>query len=123
MKLNEISNKEMFEDALEPTLLEMASVGEKYTGIENVVIWIGMDPKLHYLRVKVSNIPNKWSADNFTITIPELDVVGKINKSLISRQVLENIKSWIKLNIESIIAYEQGEITYTDVFLSKLVKI
>lgn len=123
MRIQDTYNRETFETFLEKTLLEMANVGDKYTGIQNVVIWIGMDPKLHYLRVKVSNIPNKWSSDNFTITIPELDVVGKINKSFISRQILDDIKSWIKLNIETIIAYEQGKITYTDEFLSKLVKI
>ena len=112
--------KELFELSLEDTLLEMANVGEKYTGIPKVVIWIGMDPKLHYLRVKISNTPTKWSQDNFTITIPQLDVVGKINKQFITGQMLENIKTWIKLNIQTILAYEKGEITYTDDFLSQL---
>ena len=112
--------QEIFEYFLEKRLLEMANVGERYTGIENVVIWIGMDPKLHYLRVKVSNFPNKWSNDNFTITIPKLDIVGKINKKFISGEVLDNILNWIKLNIETIMAYESGEITFTDKFLSML---
>lgn len=112
--------QEAFERYFEPRLLEMANVGKKHTGIDNVVLWIGMDPQQHFLRVKVSNVPGKWSSDNFTITIPKLDIVGKINKSFISGEVLDDILNWIKLNLETIIAYETGEIVYTDDFLEKL---
>lgn len=115
--------KELFELSIENDLVEMANLGSKYTGIDKVVIWVGMDPGMHYLRVKVSNTPNKWSTDNFTITIPELEVVSKINKQFINGKMLDDIKNWIKLNIETIMDYEKGEITYTDDFLSKLHKI
>jgi hypothetical protein len=50
-------------------------------------------------------------------------VVGDINKSLISGRTLEDIRSWIKLNIETLMDYEQGNIIGTSEFLEKLVKI
>lgn len=122
MKVKEIF-EELFEKKLETTLLEMANIGVKHTGISNVVIWVGMDPQQHYLRVKVSNVPDKWASDNFTITVPELVVVGKVNKVFITERILADIKNWIKLNMNTIEAYEKGEIVYTDEFLSMLKKI
>ncbi|MGI0075859.1 MAG: hypothetical protein ACREAU_00450 [Nitrosopumilaceae archaeon] len=113
---------ELFEQQLESTLLEMANLDVVDTGIDNVIIWVGADPHQHYLRVKVSNVPDKWSADNFTITIPELVPVGKINKQFITGQVLENIKAWIKFNLEIIKAHEEGKIGTRD-FLTKIKKI
>jgi len=105
-------------------LYEMANLTYRDTGINNIVIWVGGDPEQHGMRVKVSNVPNKWGGgDSFTITIPELNVVGKINKSLISGKVLDDIKNWIKLNIEVLIAFEKGNIISTGEFLEKLVKI
>lgn len=112
---------ELFESSLE--LYEMANLDVEDTGIPNVIIWVGADPKRHAMRIKVSNIPNKWSDDNFTITLPDLNMVGKINKSLITGEVLENINNWIKLNIETLIGYESGKIQSTREFLSKLVQI
>jgi hypothetical protein len=44
----------------EDELFEMANVTEETTGIKDVVIWIGPNPKSHGKRVKISNIPNKY---------------------------------------------------------------
>lgn len=104
-------------------LYEMANLTQRYTGIPNIIIWVGSDPKRHAMRIKVSNTPNRWSDDNFTITLPYLDVVGTINKKLITGQVLSDIQSWIKLNIETLLAYEKGEIQDTGDFLERLVQI
>ena len=101
----------------------MANLTYRTTGIENVVIWVGGDPERHAMRIKVSNVANKWSNDNFTITMPQLDVVGKINKSLISGKLLDDITDWIKLNQEVLLQYEKGNIIDTGEFLDKLVKI
>ena len=104
-------------------LYEMANLSSRRTGIDNIIIWVGADPKKHAMRIKVSNIPNKWSNNNFTITLPYLDVVGDVNKRLITGNKLKDIKSWIKLNIETLIDYEKGNIHDTDDFLERLVKI
>jgi len=102
--------------------MEIANLGSRNTGIPDVVIWVGMDPIWHGLRVKVSNSPNRWYNDNFTITIPGLDIVGNV-ASFIRGKTLNDILSWVKLNIETIIDYEKGEIVYTDDFLARLRKI
>lgn len=104
-------------------LYEMANLFPKRTGIDNIVIWVGADPKRHGLRIKVSNVPNKWAPDdNFTITLPHLDVVGNINKQLITGKKLEDIKNWLKLNITTLMNYENSLIDTGD-FLDLLVKI
>jgi hypothetical protein len=111
-------------DEIELDLYEMANLTSRNTGINNIIIWVGGNPERHAMRIKVSNIANKWSSsDSFTITLPYLDVVGKINKQLISSKKLSDIKSWIKLNIETLIEYEKGNIIGTSEFLEKLVKI
>jgi hypothetical protein len=112
---------EILEESLD--LYEMANLTQQDTGIPNIVIWVGADPKRHAMRIKVSNMPNRWSDDNFTITLPMLDVVGNINKQLISGKTLNDIKEWIKLNIEVLLAYEQGNVVGTREFLDMLVKI
>lgn len=104
-------------------LYEMANLGTRNTGIPNIVIWVGADPKRHAMRIKVSNVANKWSDDNFTIMLPTLDVIGNINKQLITGPILSDIKSWIKLNIQTLIDYEDGKIHITNDFLDRLVQI
>lgn len=104
-------------------LLEMANLDVHDTGIENLIIWVGMDPHQHYLRVKVSNVPDKWSNDNFTITIPKLAIIGQPNKQLITPEKLADIIKWINVNLETIIAYERGEIVSTRELLMKLKKV
>lgn len=118
MKLGDITFLEQ-----ELDLYEMANLTQRWTGIPNVVIWVGSDPSKHAMRVKVSNVPDKWSNDNFTITLPYLDVVGNINKQFITGALLDDIKAWMKLNIQTLIDYENGEIQDTGDFLDKLVKI
>ena len=116
MKINELYDRGL-------NLYEMANLTSRDTGIDNVIIWVGSDPEKHAMRIKVSNVPNKWSNDNFTITLPYLDVIGNINKQFISGKKLKNIKEWIKLNIETLLEYEKGNIIGTSEFLEKLVKI
>jgi len=117
MKLNE------FKTTDEQDLYEMANLTSRYTGIDRVVIWVGMDYKRHAMRVKVSNVPNKMADDTFIITIPDLDVIGKIDKSFISGKTLNDIKSWLKLNIQTLIDYESGKLVDTGDFLDQLVQI
>lgn len=104
------------EDADE--LFEMARVGSKHHGIAGVVIWVGEANKRHGLRVKVSNLGDRWSNnDNFVIMMPSLDYdPGRVARWINMPAVLE----WIKLNQEVLYAFELGEIALTDEFLNRL---
>lgn len=115
--------EEVLDPLIEKNLLEMANLDGQDTGIDNVIIWVGMDPHQHYLRVKVSNAPDKWSNDNFTITIPDLIIIGKRNKQLITTAKLADIKKWIRKNLKTIAEYEQGKIVSTRELLLRLKKL
>jgi hypothetical protein len=53
-KINEYLDNQ---DLSEQELLEMANITDDESGIENVVLWIGPNPKSHGMRIKVSNVP------------------------------------------------------------------
>lgn len=98
----------------EQELLEMANVGEEHTGIPDVVIWLGPHPKKHYLRVKVSNIPNKACFDDcFTITIPGYRIIGK-PAIWIKENILKDIIKWLQINIKPITRYSNNQILTAD---------
>jgi translation initiation factor 2 beta subunit (eIF-2beta)/eIF-5 len=100
---NSLSKEELFE--------YMSNINDEITGIDNVVIWVGTKPPQHGHRVKVSNVPDKMDKDNnFTITIPELKVIGNVNKRLINKTTLEQIFYFIKINQKIIIAYSNEEL-------------
>ena len=84
-------------------VFEMSNITDKRTGIKNIVIWIGPNPKYHGYRIKVSNQPNIFRLeDSFTITIPELKVIGDINTKLITTKVFNDIIKFIELNVNLI---------------------
>ncbi len=106
----------------EQELLEMANITSEDTGIPNVVIWAGPNPASHGKRIKVSNIPNTFSGhDCFTITIPDLQIKGTVNKKFITTEILDRIMSWIKNNKEIIEQYSDKKIS-TRTFLDNLTK-
>lgn len=87
----------------EDELLEIANVTEETTGIKDVVIWIGPNPKSHGKRVKISNIPDKISSsDCFTLTIPKFEIIGDVNTNFIDSIKMKKIKQFI-LNNQSLI--------------------
>jgi hypothetical protein len=105
-------------------LYEMANVTEKRHGIENVVIWVGMAPKQHGLRVKVSNIPNKMDMnDSFVIMMPSLDYNPTNVANWITPKIIKKILEWIVLNQKLLYDYETGEITDTDEFMNSISKV
>lgn len=105
-------------------LFEMARVSSKRHGIENVVIWVGLAPKQHVLRVKVSNIPDKMDAsDNFTIQMPSLDYDPAQVATWIDTKTMSKILDWIKLNQKLLYDYETGVIDDTELFMSKIEKV
>ena len=102
-------------------LFEMANIHSKRHGIKDVVIWVGMANKRHGLRVKVSNVKNKFDMYNcFVIQMPSLDH----NTTEVAKWIdINSILEWIKLNQDTLYDYENGIIDDTDIFLNKIVKI
>lgn len=113
------------EEAENDALMEMARIGSKSHGIENVVIWVGESIGLqHGLRVKVSNIPNKMDpCDNFTIRMPSLDYDPAQVARWIDRKTLDKILLWIKVNQKVLYDYETGIIQDTSDFLEQIEKV
>lgn len=106
-------------------LHEMANIGPRRHGIENVYIFVGsVENSPQHLRVKVSNVPGNYSSsDNFTIRLPSLDYDPKQVASWITPKIIGKIKSWIVLNSSLLHAYELGEMTDTDDFLDGIAKV
>jgi len=105
-------------------LFEMANVHPRYHGIDDVVIWVGMENKKHGLRVKISNQKNKFNMSNhFNIQMPSLDYNPKRVPKWITTKKLNHIFDWIKLNQELLYKYEKGEMDDTGLFLNSITKI
>lgn len=105
-------------------LFEMANITPKYHGIENVVIWVGLAPKNHGLRVKVSNVPGRMDMDNsFVIMMPNLDYDPKAVAKWITPKTMRKILQWIALNQKLLFDYETGLITDTVEFVTSLSKV
>lgn len=97
----------------------LSTLGWISTGIENVIIYVGPHPNGSY-RLRVSNIPNKHAREDcFTITIPDLAIVGTVNKSFITDEIMGKIKEFVLLNIDAIKTYSDWDIT-TNKFLDLL---
>lgn len=108
----------------EDVLHEMARVGFKHHGIENVVIWVGSANTQHGLRVKVSNIPNKMRMeDSFVIQMPNLDYDPQQVADWITPKMMTKILQWIKLNQKLLYDYETGEIEDTEYFLNNISRV
>lgn len=105
-------------------LHEMARIGSKHHGIENVVIWVGSANAKHGLRIKVSNIPNKMRMeDSFVIQMPSLDYDPSQVADWITPKIMQQILQWIVLNQKLLYDYETGEIWDTEYFLNNISKI
>ena len=111
----------------EQELLEMSIFWGSDLGLDDdIVIWIGsvLSSKLGN-RIKVSNIAGKGqgrSRDTFSITIPDLEIKGKVNTKHITAKKLSKIFDFIKLNMDLIIAFCQEEIDTIE-FVQKVKKL
>jgi hypothetical protein len=116
---------EMVEEEWENDLLfEMANLGSHNHGISNVVIWVGKANKRHGLRIKISNIKDRWSNDdNFVIQIPSLDYDHSRVARWITPNIMKQIFLWIKLNQKLLYDYETDKIIYTDDFIRRISKV
>jgi ribosome biogenesis protein Tsr3 len=123
MKIKKIDEYKVYNQISDEELMEMSNLSSKATGIEDVIIWVGPNPLYHGKRIKVSNIPNKISKiDCFTITIPDLEIIGYVNSAFIDKKKLEKIKEFVKINMEVLSKYSDGEI-FTDEMIALLKKV
>ena len=123
MKLKEFQKyiKMVKEEEEQDQLYEMANVTSRYHGINDVVIWVGIAPKQHGLRIKVSNIKNRFDPnDNFVVQMPSLYYDPLQVASWID---MKKILSWITLNQQILYDYEIGLIQDTGYFLDNLSKV
>jgi hypothetical protein len=105
-------------------LYEMANVFPRRHGIPNIVIWVGLAPKQHGLRVKVSNVPLRMDIeDSFVIMMPSLDYDPSQVAKWIDTKTMKKIMEWIKLNQPLLYDYENGKISDTDEFMDSIEKI
>jgi hypothetical protein len=97
---------------------EMAYLSLKQHGVDQVVIWVGADPKnRHRHRVKICNDPSGLKSKNlFIISIPELKITGDVNHTVITALKLKQIKQWLRKNMKTIIAYSENEIDTGQLF-------
>lgn len=123
MKIKKVNEYKIHTEVSDEELMEMSNLSPKSTGIKDVVIWVGPNPSYHGKRIKVSNVPNKISKINcFTITIPDLEVIGEINSVFIDKKKLEKIKEFVKINMVILSKYSDGEI-FTDEMINLLKKV
>lgn len=103
---------------------EIANIGPKRHGIENVYIFVGKTNKQHGLRVKVSKVPGRYDDnENFVIQMPSLDYDPTQVPRWMKHSTMEKILVWIKLNQKLLADYEYGKIWDTDDFLNDISKV
>ena len=95
-------------------IYEMANYRPKETGLL-MVIWL--QPKTgkekHGCRIKVErDYGDKSKNDTFTITIPDLKVIGDTGK--IRQEDITDLKRFIQLNMDIIKLFWDDEISSTD---------
>lgn len=114
----------VLQEEQEDVLHEMANLGSHNHGIQDVVIWVGKANKQHGLRIKVSNLKNRWSnEDNFVIQLPSLDYDPNQVADWITPNIMKQIMDWIRLNQQLLYDFETDKIMYTDQFISKISKV
>ena len=119
-KYIELVLKEEQDDVLH----EMANLGSHNHGIQDVVIWVGKANKQHGLRIKVSNLKNRWSSeDNFVIQLPSLDYDSSSVARWITSDKMKQIMDWITLNQQVLYDFETEKIMFTDQFIRQISKV
>lgn len=105
-------------------LHEMANIHSNVHGISDVVIWVGKANMQLGLRIKVSNLKNKFDPQNcFVVQMPGLDYNPQKVAKWITSDILHKIFEWIKLNQELLYQYETGKLDDTLIFLNSISKV
>jgi hypothetical protein len=113
----------VIDEEVNDILHEMANLGADDHGIAHVVIWVGKANKRHGLRIKVSNLKDQWSDDNFVIMLPNLDYDPAAVARWIRGDTMKNILQWITLNAKVLHDFENDKIVYTRDFLNQISKV
>ena len=121
MKLTDICETYITEEEL----WEMINISPEDSGI-NCVMFVSTKQYVngkHGPRIKISNLPNKFSSnDNFVITIskkPEL-IAGKCN---FDKSTLNNLFKWTILNYEPLMKFWNAEYSSTRYFYMEIKNI
>lgn len=121
-KILEFKDYDFYTKISDSEILEMANISPKKTGLKDIFIWVGPNPHTHGRRIKVSNIPNKFSKDNcFTITVPKFETIGKV-ESWITTDHMKDLEKFILINMDLIIDFSDEKIS-TDEFIDGIIKI
>lgn len=115
MKLNELQQLEHLlteSDCIitEDHLCEMARVKPTDSGLPFIIFVSTRDYGIgnHWARIKVSNIPGKYSKeDNFSISVDNPRVVA--GKPAYTHSKVQDIIDWVKLNHDPLIKYWNDE--------------
>ena len=101
----------------ENELLEMSNFWGENLGLDkSLVLWIGSSSSAQ-CRIKVSNLPkesNMHNKDCFTISIPNLEIIGNVNKEHITTKKLKSIFEFIKRNKGILLNLCEGVIDIVD---------
>jgi hypothetical protein len=121
-RILEFKDYDFFTTISDEELLEMANISPKKTGLKDIFIWVGPNPHTHGKRIKVSNIPNKFSkSDCFTVTIPDFQIVGNPS-DWITNKLIEDIEKFLTINMKLICDFSDEKIS-TDELIDNLQKI
>jgi hypothetical protein len=126
MKLQEIKPLLTEEQLLLAPMQEMANLASKTTGLP-VVIWMGEIGGQHGPRIKASNLKGKFAAhDNFVLNVDKDPQVMTPKSVKLKADEVQDIKDWIKLNYDELMAlwkhFETGEGDTLE-YLAKLKKL
>ncbi len=97
-KINEFNNNQDYVNNL--TDLEcdyLLSVDGDYANIDkDIFILVGYNPHSNYKRIKISTKNDRYKT--FSIDIDRLVVIGDYDQSIITKEVINNLFRWIKIN-------------------------
>lgn len=124
MKLTELVMSES--EILAAPMNEMANLYPSKTGLP-CVVWFGEVGGQHGPRIKVSNVPGKFAADNnFVVSVAKEPTVLTPKSAELSTAKIDDVLDWIKLNHDDLMElwkiHETGD-GNTDEVLSRLKKI
>lgn len=124
MKLIELLMSE--EEILMAPMNEMANLYPIETGLP-CVVWFGEVGDQHGPRLKVSNVPGKFAADNsFVVSVAMEPKVLTPKSAELSTAKIDDVLDWIKLNYDELMElwaiHESGDGDTREV-LSRLKKI
>lgn len=125
MKLIELIQTIDLDTNLDPGhLFEMANIREKDSGLP-MTMFVSSKQYVggrHGPRLKVSNLRNKFSADdNFVVILSKDPVIGKNAKYKESE--LNTLMDWVKLNLNTLLKYWNDEYESDADFLLALKKL